>query len=85
MDLDERVVEDNGPAYENEDDGPDETAPWRTRRRSTITRQSYLAERRQAGRAGSSTMNRARQNSDGSAEEDENAEGEEEDISMGDA
>lgn len=89
MDLDERVVEDDGPAYEIEDDGPDETAPWRTRRRSTITRQSYLAERRQASGAGTGSMTsnrqRPRQTSNDSAEEDENAEGEEEDISMGDA
>lgn len=86
MDLDERVAEDNGGPYENDDDGPEGTAPWRARRRSTITRQSYLAERRQVAGAGSMTNNRQRQrqSSDGS-EEDENEEGEEEDISMGDA
>ncbi|GAA5860372.1 hypothetical protein JCM3774_000396 [Rhodotorula dairenensis] len=77
MDLDGREIED-----EDDDNGPDSrAAPWRNRRRSTITRHSYLAEHGQAARreTNAAPAEHAMRGSDDSEP------GEEEDISMDDA
>lgn len=79
MDLDERAAgdeeeeDDDGP-----DEGPDERAPWRTRRRSTITRHNFLAQGGPSARAGD--VPRAERSNGGS-----DSEGDEEDISMGES
>ncbi|GAA5978964.1 hypothetical protein JCM10908_002750 [Rhodotorula pacifica] len=74
MDLDGRDIE---------QDGPDASAPWRNRRRSTITRQSYLADHGQAARPEFATVEQALRGDSDS--DDGEGEGEEEDISMEDA